>query len=68
LTELGEHVEEGVVEVAIGDQILLGEDQGLLAVILQLNAVLGLVVLEVGKIRCTNREHVIQRDSTVKAT
>jgi hypothetical protein len=35
--------------------------------LVRLDAVLGLVVLEVEEIRCTDRQHVIQRDSTVKA-
>ena len=66
ITELGEQVEEEV-EVAAGGEIVLGEGQGLLAVLVRLDAVLGLVVLEVEEIRCTDRQHVIQCDSTVKA-
>jgi hypothetical protein len=62
ITEFGEHVEEEVVEVAAGGEIVLGEDQGLLAIIVRMDAVLGLVVLEVEEIRCTDRQHVIQRD------
>ena len=61
ITELGEQVEEEV-EVAAGGEIVLGEGQGLLAVLVRLDAVLGLVVLEVEEIRCTDRQHVIQRD------
>jgi hypothetical protein len=53
ITELGEHVEEEVLEVLAGGEILLREDQGLLAVGVWLDAVLGLVVHEVEEIGCT---------------
>ena len=50
-TEPLEHVEEEVVEVRARGEIVLVEDQGLLAVVFWLDAVLVLFQLEVEEIR-----------------
>ena len=50
LEDLGEHVEEELVQVGVGFLVL--EEQGQLAVVLWLDAVLGLLGLVVEEILC----------------
>jgi hypothetical protein len=47
---MGEHVEEELVEVGVA--VLVDDEQGLLAIVLQLDAVLGLLGLVVEEIFC----------------
>ena len=55
--DLGEYVEEEIVEVATPGEFVIVK-QGLLAVVFRFDAVLGLVCLEVEQICCTTRENV----------
>lgn len=56
-SNMGEHVEEELVEVGVA--VLVDDEQGLLAVVLRLDAVLGLLGLVVEEIFCIpNRVYI----------